>query len=102
MQQHVVDSKSTNEDFDSLVRIDELNEQLNVETFLFMKRICYIVMYTFYRLISSKSMSKSSRSGGLLSTLSPSKSSGSRNSERATKYFRNPKYFGLQLFQMPL
>ena len=71
----MVDSKSTNNDFDSLVRVDELNEQLNVETFLFAKCICYIVMYTFYRLIASKSMSKSSRLGGLLSTLSPSKSS---------------------------
>jgi hypothetical protein len=37
---NVVDSKSTNDDFDSLVRINELNEQLNVEKNLFAKRIC--------------------------------------------------------------
>ena len=36
----VVDSKSTNEDFDSLIRIDILNEELNVETFLLAQLIC--------------------------------------------------------------
>ena len=55
-------SKSTNDDFDSLVRVDVMNERCIMFVIRLVECIPYTVMNTFYMLVSSKKISESSRS----------------------------------------
>jgi hypothetical protein len=88
--------------FDSTVRVDIVNKIVCHPCY--MTRGIYSPYSTvtdiFYMLVSSKDISNHRDQADWLWMLSPLKLSWSRNSEQATKYFRNPKYFGLQLFQM--
>ena len=67
--------RRTNDDLASLVRVVHENAQLKMIVIRPGGCVPYTVMYTFYKLVSSKNISKSSRSSRLESVLSASQSS---------------------------
>jgi hypothetical protein len=67
--------RRTNGGLASLVRVDVVNEQLKMNLIRPGGCVPYTVMHIFYKFVSSKNISKSSRSSRLESVLSASQSS---------------------------
>jgi hypothetical protein len=70
-----VTRRRTNDDLASLVRVDVVNEQLKMIVIRLGGCVPYTYMNIFYKTVSSKKISKSSRSSRLVSVLSASQSS---------------------------